>query len=111
MVFTVLTLAQMAHVLAIRSENEPLWRLGFASNRPLEESIRWAVEHGFTRVDFNADIPVNYPGTFTPERVALIRDLAARPAGMDWNELEREPALGPQLGKLRGRGLVATRPF
>jgi len=35
MVFTVLTLAQMAHVLAIRSENEPLWRLGFASNRPL----------------------------------------------------------------------------
>ncbi len=35
MVFTVLTLAQMAHVLAIRSESEPLWRLGLASNRPL----------------------------------------------------------------------------
>ncbi|HNZ90157.1 MAG TPA: cation-translocating P-type ATPase [Acidovorax sp.] len=35
MVFTVLTLAQMAHVMAIRSENEPLWRLGLASNRPL----------------------------------------------------------------------------
>ena len=35
MVFTVLTLAQMAHVLAIRSESEPLWRLGIASNRPL----------------------------------------------------------------------------
>lgn len=45
------------------------------------------------------------------EVVAVIRDLAARPEGMDWNELEREPALGPQLGKLRGRGLVATRPF
>ena len=35
MVFTVLTLAQMAHVLAIRSESEPLWRQGIASNRPL----------------------------------------------------------------------------
>ena len=35
MVFTVLTLAQMAHVMAIRSESEPLWRLGLGSNRPL----------------------------------------------------------------------------
>ncbi len=35
MVFTVLTLAQMAHVLAIRSESEPLWRLGLGTNRPL----------------------------------------------------------------------------
>ncbi|MBX3622774.1 MAG: cation-translocating P-type ATPase [Rhizobacter sp.] len=35
MVFTTLTLAQMAHVLAIRSEREPLWRLGLRSNRPL----------------------------------------------------------------------------
>jgi len=35
MVFTVLTLGQMAHVLAIRSETEPLWRLGLGSNKPL----------------------------------------------------------------------------
>lgn len=35
MVFTVLTLAQMAHVIAIRSESEPIWRIGLASNRPL----------------------------------------------------------------------------
>ena len=35
MVFTVLTLSQMAHVLAIRSETESLWRLGLGSNRPL----------------------------------------------------------------------------
>ncbi|MFN8513745.1 MAG: sugar phosphate isomerase/epimerase family protein [Chloroflexia bacterium] len=53
-------------------------RFVFASNLPLEESIRWAVAHDFTRVDFNADVPVNYPGTFTPERAALIRDLLAR---------------------------------
>jgi Ca2+-transporting ATPase len=35
MVFTVLTLSQMAHVMAIRSETDSLWRLGVASNRPL----------------------------------------------------------------------------
>ena len=35
MVFTVLTLSQMAHVMAIRSEQDPLWRIGVASNRPL----------------------------------------------------------------------------
>lgn len=42
MVFTVLTLSQLGHCLAIRSEREPLWRLGLMSNRPLA----WAV--GFT---------------------------------------------------------------
>ena len=35
MVFTVLTLSQMVHVLAIRSEQESLWRLGLGSNLPL----------------------------------------------------------------------------
>ena len=35
MVFTVLTFGQMAHVLAIRSETESLWRLGLRSNLPL----------------------------------------------------------------------------
>jgi len=35
MVFTVLTLGQMAHVLAIRSEITALWRLGLRSNTPL----------------------------------------------------------------------------
>jgi len=35
MVFTVLTLGQMAHLLAIRSESEHLWQLGLGSNRPL----------------------------------------------------------------------------
>ena len=35
MVFTVLTLSQMAHVLVIRSETQFLWQLGLSSNRPL----------------------------------------------------------------------------
>jgi sugar phosphate isomerase/epimerase len=47
------------------------------SSWPLEQAIRWAVEHGFRRVDFNADNDANYPGTFTPDRVGLIRGLAA----------------------------------
>jgi Ca2+-transporting ATPase len=33
--FTVLTLSQMAHVLAIRSEHESLFRIGILSNKPL----------------------------------------------------------------------------
>ncbi len=35
MVFTVLTLSQMVHVMAIRSEYDPLWHIGLGSNRPL----------------------------------------------------------------------------
>ena len=35
MVFTVLTLAQLAHVMAIRSETESLFSIGVFSNRPL----------------------------------------------------------------------------
>ena len=33
MAFTVLTFAQLAHVEAIRSETQSLWRIGFRSNR------------------------------------------------------------------------------
>jgi len=39
MVFTVLTLAQMAHVLAVRSERESLFSLGLASNLPLVAAV------------------------------------------------------------------------
>jgi Ca2+-transporting ATPase len=35
MVFTVLTLSQMGHALAIRSDRESLFRIGLLSNRPL----------------------------------------------------------------------------
>jgi len=34
-VFTALTLTQMAHILGVRSEVDSLWRLGLRSNRPL----------------------------------------------------------------------------
>ncbi|MDP2008132.1 MAG: cation-translocating P-type ATPase [Rubrivivax sp.] len=39
MVFTTLTLAQMAHVLAIRSERESLFSQGLLSNRPLLAAV------------------------------------------------------------------------
>ena len=39
MVFTVLTLSQMAHVMAIRSERESLWHLRLCSNRPLLSAV------------------------------------------------------------------------
>jgi Ca2+-transporting ATPase len=35
MVFTVLTLSQMGHALAIRSDRESLFKIGLLSNRPL----------------------------------------------------------------------------
>jgi sugar phosphate isomerase/epimerase len=44
---------------------------------PLERAIRWAIEHHFSLVNFNADQPANYPATFTPERIESIRALAA----------------------------------
>ena len=39
MVFTVLTLAQLAHVLAIRSEKGSLFFIGLFSNRPMALAI------------------------------------------------------------------------
>ena len=43
LVFMVLTLSQMAHLLAIRSESVPLWRLGWGSNRPLWVAVAVSV--------------------------------------------------------------------
>ena len=39
MVFTVLTLAQMAHLMAIRSEGQSIWSLGLRSNLPLMGAV------------------------------------------------------------------------
>jgi sugar phosphate isomerase/epimerase len=50
-------------------------RFVYAGGGPVEKSIAWATAHGFSRADFNADTPENYPGTFAPERVATIRAL------------------------------------
>ena len=39
MVFTVLTLSQMVHVMAIRSERDAIWQLGLGSNKPLLAAV------------------------------------------------------------------------
>ena len=39
MVFTVVALAQMAHVLAVRAERESLFRIGLSSNRPMLAAV------------------------------------------------------------------------
>jgi Ca2+-transporting ATPase len=43
MVFTVLTLSQMAHVMAVRSETESLFRQGLLSNLPLAAAVALTV--------------------------------------------------------------------
>jgi sugar phosphate isomerase/epimerase len=45
---------------------------------PLEQAIEQAANYGFSRCDFNADGPSNYPATFTAERVQSVRGLAER---------------------------------
>ena len=57
MVFTVLTLSQMAHVMAIRSERDALWQLGLLSNRPL----LWAVLLTFVLQMATIYVPVLNP--------------------------------------------------
>ena len=42
-VFTVLTVSQMAHVMAVRSDTESLWRLGLFSNLPLLGAVTLTV--------------------------------------------------------------------
>ena len=42
-VFNVLCLSQMGHVLAIRSEHQSLFRIGFFSNRPLIGAVLLAL--------------------------------------------------------------------
>ncbi|MFN0073642.1 MAG: sugar phosphate isomerase/epimerase family protein [Chloroflexota bacterium] len=43
---------------------------------PLERSVEWAKEHGFSRVDFNADGAPNYPGSFSADRMNELRGRA-----------------------------------
>jgi len=43
MVFTVLTLSQMVHILAIRSERESLWQMPLGSNKPLLGAVALTV--------------------------------------------------------------------
>lgn len=52
-------------------------RFGFDApgNVPLEDSIRWAGEHGFHYIDFQADLSPNHLASFDEKRVRAIRAL------------------------------------
>jgi protein FrlC len=54
-------------------------RFGFdaSSNKPLEESILWAADHGFRYIDFNADNPPNDIASFDTARIHKVRELCA----------------------------------
>jgi sugar phosphate isomerase/epimerase len=53
-------------------------RFVFAGAGRLERVIERAVQLGFTRVNFNADTPENYPESFTEERAVGVRALCQR---------------------------------
>src|SRR5437867_132915 len=53
-------------------------RFVFSGGGALEGAIREGVALGFTRIDFNADAPPNYPPSFTADRVRTVRGLAER---------------------------------
>jgi Ca2+-transporting ATPase len=88
MVFTVLTLGQMAHVLAIRSETEPLWRLGLGSNKPLlgAVSLTFALQMATIYVPFLNPIFKTQPLSL----FELVLCLAA--AAVVWGVVEIEKA-------------------
>lgn len=77
MVFTVLTLSQMAHVLAIRSERESLFRQGLRSNLLLlgAVSLTFALQMATIYIPFLNPVFNTYPLTF-PE-LGLCLALAA----------------------------------
>ena len=88
MVFTVLTLGQMAHVMAIRSETEPLWRLGLGSNKPLlgAVSLTFALQMATIYVPFLNPIFKTQPLSL----FELVLCLAA--AAVVWGVVEIEKA-------------------
>ena len=88
MVFTVLTFGQMAHVLAIRSESEPLWRLGLASNLPLLGSVLLTFGLQLATIYVPVLNPVFKTEPLTPAELALC--IAA--AAVVWLAVELEKA-------------------
>ena len=101
MVFTVLTLGQMAHVLAIRSEAEPLWRIGLASNRPLLGAVFLTIVLQLATIYVPALNPVFHTEPLTGRELLVC--LAA--AALVWVAAEAEKAW-----RVRRRAVVDAQP-
>ena len=52
-------------------------RFGFnaPTDWPIEEAIRWAAQHQFHYIDFQADLPPNHLASFDAQRVRAVRNL------------------------------------
>ena len=77
MVFTVLTLGQMAHVLAIRSERESLFSQGLLSNRPLLGAVALTLVLQLATVYVPALQPIFRTQALSAAELALCFALAA----------------------------------
>ena len=88
MVFTVLTLGQMAHVMGIRSEQDPLWRIGIASNRPLLGAVLLT----FALQMATIYVPVLNPIFKTEPLSVLELSVCLAAAGLVWAVTEAEKA-------------------
>ena len=77
MVFTLLTLAQMAHLLAIRSERESLFTQGLASNMPLLAAVALTVALQLATVYLPWLQPVFHTQALTAGELALCFGLAS----------------------------------
>ena len=88
MVFTVLTFSQMAHVMAIRSERDPLWRLGLLSNTPLLGAVLLTFALQLATIYVPALNPIFKTQPLTAAELALC--LAA--AATVWAAVEAEKA-------------------
>ena len=77
LVFTVLTFAQMAHLLAIRSERESLFRQGLGSNRPLAAAVALSVLLQLATVYVPALQPVFHTQALSAGELALCVALAS----------------------------------
>ena len=77
MVFTVLTLAQMAHLLAIRSERESLFSQGLASNLPLAGAVALTLVLQMATIYVPALQPIFHTQPLSAGELALCFGLAA----------------------------------
>jgi len=103
MVFTVLTFGQMAHVLAIRSETESLWRLGLRSNRPLLGAVLLTFALQLATIY----VPVLNPIFKTQPLTAAELALCIGAAAVVWMAVEMEKAWRRRL-PLAGTGIART---
>jgi Ca2+-transporting ATPase len=102
MVFTVLTLGQMAHVMAIRSETEPLWRLGLSTNLPLLGAVLLT----FALQMATIYVPLLNP-IFKTQPLSLSElALCLGAAGVVWIVVEIEKAW--RLGRRNSAGDIAS---